>query len=386
MADMTMPVHRFRGSPIEMGRQQGEALRHAIADSRKTFLSLERFQLLRPRWVPMPMFEFMTRQKARTLVEPPMRQHYPSQALYFDGLARGSGLGLGHLLLLASAELLLSKIEYTAAPVPGACSAAAVRTPEGLVLHKNFDYPEAIRPYYLIRGCAPDQGYSTLEMTVAPLAGSVDGVNERGLAVIYDYAFCTDRVLHAVPLTIVLNEMLRTCTTVNEALDFLSKRPRAGGALLMIADATESAASVELSNSRMSVRRLERDQPALTHSNHYQIPELQEVEIPRDAVYSENNVKPLRGKRVHESSFARGARLEELFQKSMSADDVWKRMSDHNGGSGNENTVCRHGEYWETTCAIQIFPAKGLMRFAWGKPCETKPSAVELREASAVTS
>jgi len=321
------------------------------------------------------MFEFMTRQKARKLVEPPLRQHYPNQALYYDGLARGSGIGLGNLLLLTSAEILLSKLDYTLA----ACSAAAVRTPEGIVLHKNFDYPEAIRPYYVMRGCAPDQGLATLEMTVAPLAGTVDGVNERGLAVIYDYAFCTDRVLHAVPLTIVLNEMLRTCSTVNEALEFLSKRPRAGGALLMIADARGSAAAVELSNSRIAVRRME--STCLTHTNHY-LTELKQVEIPADAVYSECNVKPLRGKRVHESSFARGARLERLFDRSMDPDEIWKLMSDHDGGTGNENTICRHGEYWSTTAAIQIFPAKGVMRYAWGKPCENRPASVELTEVT----
>lgn len=373
-----MAVHRFRGSPMEMGRQQGETLRHSIAASRRTLLSLERFQMLCPRWVPMPMFEFMSRQKARKLVEPPLRQHYVNQALYYDGLARGSGVGLGNLLLLTSAEILLSRIDFAAA-----CSAAAVRTPDGIVLHKNFDYPEPIRPYYFVRSCAPDQGFATLEFTVAPLAGAVDGVNERGLGVTYDYAFCTDPIRHNVPLSIAINEMLRSCATLNEALDFLSKRPRSGGALLMIADASGAAASVELSNTRLSVRRLERDRAALTHTNHYQIPELQEIEIPRDAVYSDHNVEALRGRKVHESSFMRGARLERLFPEPVDADEVWKRMSDHNGTAGNDNTVCRHGDYWQTTAAVQVIPAKGIIRFADGKPCENRPAVAELREASA---
>jgi hypothetical protein len=379
---MSMPVCRFQGSPIDMGRQQGEALRPMIVQSRKTLLGLERFQMLRPRWVPMPMFEFMSRQKARRLVEPPLRQHYPDQALYYEGLARGSGLGLGNLLLLTSAEILLSKIDYA---VPGgACSAAAVRTADGVVIHKNFDYPKAIQPYYFIRACRPSKGLATLEFTVAPLAGTVDGLNEAGLAVAYDYAFCLDPIHHFVPLTIVLNEMLRTCASVSDALEFLAKRPRAGGALLMLTDASGSVASVELSNTLMEVRRLEPGCKALTHANHYWTPELKRTELPADAVYSDLNVEALRGKSVHESSLKRGLRLEEIFgdRKHFDADSVWKLMSDHAGGAGDENTICRHGEYWETTACVQLVPSRRLIRFGWGKPCELSPQAAELESVA----
>jgi hypothetical protein len=379
----SMPVHRFAGSPFEMGRQQGEALAGPIRESRRTLLGLERFQLLRPRWVPMPMFEFMSRRRARRLVEEPLRRYYPDQAVAFDGLARGSSQSLGQLLLLASAEILLSKIDYRLAPAAGACSAAAVRTAQGVVLQKNFDYPAPIQPYYFVRSSRPDSGYATLEFTVAPLAGTVDGLNERGLAVTYNYGFCVDPVRHYVPLSIALNEMLRTCATVEEAVEFLSSRPRSGGALLMLADAGGAMASVELSNTRIAVRRASGGW--IAHTNHYRDPELVEVEIPHGAVYSELNVRVLRGSRIHESSVRRGKRLEELFggPGATGPDEVWARLSDHEGGAGGDFTVCRHGPYWETTASVQLVPARREIRVCWDKPCRAAPVPVQLDGVSA---
>jgi hypothetical protein len=324
------------------------------------------------------MFEFASRRKARHLIEPPLRQHYPEQALFYDGLANGSGQGLGTLLLLASAELLLSKIDYRLAGA--ACSAVAVRTADGVVLHKNFDYPEPVRPYYFIRTTRPNRGFASIEMTVAPLAGTIDGLNERGLAVTYNYAFCLDLAPEAVPVSITLNELLRTCATVDDGLDFLSKHPHAGGAILMLADARGTMASVELSNTQMSVRHPAAGRATLTHSNHYRSPEMQRVEIPHSAVYSHLNPHTIRGLRILDSSEHRGARLEEIFGGAgpFDADSVWRRMSDHAGGSGGDNTICRHGLYFQTTAAIQLFPAQRRLRAAWGKPCERPPETVTL--------
>jgi hypothetical protein len=210
----------------------------------------------------------------------------------------------------------------------------------------------------------------------------VDGLNERGLAVAYDYAFCTDEMGEAVPLTVALNEMLRTCADVSEAIAFLRERPRCGGALLLLADPGQ-VVSVELSHTRMQVRRPDA-RGWISHTNHYRTASLREVQIPEGAIYGEQNVAVLRGQRVHESSFRRGERLERLLESGLppDADRLWGLMSDHDGGPGADDTICRHGAYWETTAAIQLLPAQRRIRFAWGKPCGLVPESETLGPAA----
>lgn len=373
-----VPFLELRGDPYEIGRAQGEALRDDIAASLETLLSLEGFRLLKPWWLPGRSFVGACRRRAMNTVWEPLRRHYPDQARGFEGLAAGSGLPLDALILVASAEILLARIDHRRAPRPGACCAVAVGRPDGVELLKNFDYPAAIAPYYCVRASRPKEGHALLEFTVAPLAGTVDGLNERGLAVTYDYAFCTDAVEAPVPLTVTLNAMLRSCATVEEAVAFLRGRPRSGGALLMLADAGGAFASVELSNTRLAVRTPPDGARSLAHANHYAAPELVEVEVPADAVYTRRNVTPLRGMPVHRSSHLRKARLEERLGSG--PEPVRDVMKDHGpGGKGDDDTVCRHGPYWETTASLELRPASGTLRLAHGKPCETEPREFRLR-------
>ena len=72
---------------------------------------------------------------------------------------------------------------------------------------RNFDYLPLIQPYYLIRESRPQGRLRALEFTTAPLAGAVDGMNEAGLCITYNYGFTTDEPTRpAAPISMAISE------------------------------------------------------------------------------------------------------------------------------------------------------------------------------------
>ena len=85
----------------------------------------------------------------------------------------------------------------------------------------------------------------------------------------------TDRI------TTLLQEVLEQCATVDEAVAHLSSRPLAGGALIMLADATGAIAAVELAPDEIAVRRGD----SLVHTNHALTADIEPRDIPPAAVF-----------------------------------------------------------------------------------------------------
>ncbi len=372
---------RVAGSHREMGREQGRALAAKVREAEQALRSAEAFRLLKPRLLPGAIFAAVASRRARALLEGPVGRHRPDQLERMLGLAEGAGVPPRTAYFVQGAEVLLGTVDWRVGPPPlAACAAVAVagsRARGGPLVHHNFDSPALVSPLLVVRESRPARGYASLELTAAALAGAVDGVNERGLAIAYDYAFPTDVAAEPVPLTLTISAALEACATTREAVAFLSREPRTGGALLQIADASGDVAALELSNTRAAVRRPRDGEGLLHHANCYSVPELREVEIPRDAVYSERSVRAVRGERIHLSSEARDARLGELLSARpgpLGPDDLVELFGDHGGApEGNDLTLCRHGPYWSTVAMIQLAPRERRLRFALGPTCRAEP-------------
>jgi isopenicillin-N N-acyltransferase-like protein len=372
---------RVAGAHRDMGRAQGRALGAKVRDAERALRSAEAFRLLKPRLLPEAIFAAVASRRAQALLERPVARHRPEQLERMLGLAEGAGVPPRTVYLVQGAEVLLATVDWRVRPPPlAACAAVAVtgsRARGGPLIHHNFDYPELVLPLLVVRESRPARGHASLELTAAALAGAVDGVNEKGLAIAYDYGSPTDSSTEPVPLTLTLSAALETCATTQEAIDFLSKQPRSGGALLQIADASGDVAALELSSTRAVARRPAPGEELLHHANCYSVPALREVEVPRDAVYSERSVRALRGERVHLSSEARDARLGELLSARrgpLGLDDLREIFSDHGGAAeGSDLTLCRHGPYWSTVAMIQLAPRERRLRVALGPACSAEP-------------
>jgi len=372
---------RVAGPHREMGRAQGAALAGDIRAAERTLLAAEPFLLLKPTFLPTAIFGAIARRRARSALERPIARHRPEQAQRLLGLAEGAGVGARTIYFVQGAELLLAAVDWRVAPPPlASCSAVAVgaaRGRGGPLLHHNFDYPEFVLPYLLPRESRPEHGYRSLELTAGALSGAIDGINERGLAITYCYAFATDAAAEAVPLTTAISAALERCATTAEAADFLLHHARGGGGLLQLADAGGDVAALELSATRGAVRRPAPGEDLLHNANRYATPSLREIEIPDDAVYSARNIRALRGERIHRSSDEREARLMTLLSArrgALGVEELQEIFSDHGAaGEGSDLTPCRHGPYWATTAMIQLQPRERRMRIAFGPTCRAVP-------------
>jgi hypothetical protein len=373
------------GSPRAMGRAQGFALRSKILAARRDLSKIESFALRRPPWMPYTAYRWLAERKAWREFAQPLSRDYPAMIERLQGIADGAGLGLRPVALFNVLEPLLSAASGCTA-CPAACSAVAVRgrcsaTGETIVA-RNFDYLPLVQPYYVLRESQPASGLRSLDFTVAPLAGAVDGMNEHGLCITYDYAFATDEPRGpAAPISMLIAEALERCATVAEAAEHLAARPRWGGGLLLLADAHGDIASLELSSTRSRLRRPAPGEDRIFHTNAYSDDAMREVQVALDAVYDHRAPGPLRGRRLHESSERRDARFRQL----LDATDVFDEnslaavMADHGpNGTPSDHTPCVHGTYWYTTACLMFFPQSRRLRIAYGTACQAQFEEVTL--------
>jgi len=372
-------LFEFAGDHYEMGFNQGMQFKDAMAGFFGTMERSEAFAVSRPPLFPARAYFGYRARRAITELLPDIQTHYPNQKRKIDGLAKGSGKAEQLFYLAASQELSPDGVSYRL----GACTALGV-APERFMMNepaviKNYDGPLEYQPFYVTQHCCPDEGLDNICVSIAGLAGCHDGMNRHGLVLSCNYASSTDLPKVMVPASILVQETLERCRTTEEAVGFLERSRRGSGALILVADADGELASVELSPNFSGVRAPENG--VVINTNHYRSPELKPYDIPRNAYYTNRNVRALRGLRIHESSELRYERAElSLSELEMvSPRDLVGIFGDHGeGGRGSDNTICRHGGYYWTTCSMMFLPASRRMLVTYGNPCSS--TYTEFRE------
>ncbi len=301
--------------------------------------------------------------------------HYPDQHTRLKGIAAGSGQTERRLYIGPAMELLLNRI------VPAkACTAMAVsrdRSATGEpMIAKNFDYPRAALEQYLARISRPTGLSHSIDVTSAPLVGSHEGINDYGLAVAYNYGHFSGKPAARVSITTLVQEVLEHCDSVDDAIERIGSRPRAGGALLMLADSGGHIASVELSPDSIAVRHGRDCGDILIHANHAVTKEMQGCDVPHDARFPSWWGPPeMTGTRFHASSESRHGRAETLLEEAgMISEETLKAiLSDHGpSGHGSDHSICRHGALYATTCSVVLFPRRREIHLMFGSPCSSE--------------
>ncbi len=365
------------GTPFEMGREQGSRLRERILAALESVSELEAFRLQRPRWMPFVVFRRLAEYKASRFMQRALCQTRISAAERLAGIAEGATVPRRKLDLFFALEAVLSQLDReTVSSVNAGCSAVAVTSSaaesgEPIVAH-NFDYLPLVQPFYVLRESHPKSKLRSLEFTVAPLCGAVDGINEAGLCITCNYAYVTDHGEAAPTMTMLVSECLAECRTVNEAVERIAGTARFGGGILMLADSRGKIASLEISSTRSFVREPLPGKNRLCHTNRFRSADMKCVELESDACYAGRSPRVLRGLPVHESSDRRDARFEQLleFRDCFSAAELHKIMSDHGETEVASNgTICMHSDYWYTTASLQLFPSERKIRVAYDTAC-----------------
>jgi hypothetical protein len=366
-----------QGEPWQMGLAQGGALPEKIRGAYDALRDIEAFRIKQPWWLPFSLFRRKAAASSRRSLAPAVAAGCPSASQRLLGIAHGARVGEDSLWLIQAMEGLLASVDgNTDILPPGGCSAVAIRgrmssLGEPVIAH-NFDYLPLVQPFYIVRESGPNEGYRSIEFTAAPLAGAIDGVNELGLAVTYNYAQTVDKDQARPTISMRLSEVLARFGTVTGAIEWLTCQPCWGSGLLMLADRRGDIASVELSNTKEEVRRPKHGEDYLFHANKFQCPRTVEVEVHPDAVYNARAPKPLRGHRVLESSLRRMDRFAVLLGGAgpLGLDQLGAIMADHAAGSPSDSTICMHSDYWTTTACVQCLPWSRTLRVSFSSACQ----------------
>jgi predicted choloylglycine hydrolase len=375
------------GTPYEMGVAQGTTLREKIQLGRHELDRLEVFRNERPWWLPPKVFLRFAEHKVSAMVAPGFTKKYPEMNDRLKGISHGAQVPLRSLYLLNGFESLMASVEgrYYIQAALGGCSAVAVRGKSSAsgqpVIARNFDYLTVVVPFYAFRESRPKNGLRALEFFTAPSAGTIDGMNEAGLCITYNYALAVDKpAKHSGLISMAISEALAKFTTVAEAAEWIASRPRWGGGLLMLIDATGDIASLELSSTCSELRRPADGEDFIFHTNCYAAPKTCSVQVPLEAIFNRRAPRQLRGQRVLGSACCRRERLSELLPNSGPHDSnsLTKLLGDHGpNGEATSDTVCMHGDYWNTTASLQWFPAERKVRVSYTSTCQAE--YVELR-------
>lgn len=367
------------GTSREFGEQLGDGLRDRIAATTQSLAEYEPFRVQQPWWLPFDWYQQWSEWWAMSSLKEPIANAFPHIPERLEGMAAGAQVRLATLYLFHAFESLVIATDTADAPRPlAACSAIAVprasATDHRTILAHNLDGVDLLGVSLVLRENRHAGQYRSLGLTCAPLSGIVDGINEHGLSVTYNWAFAIDCLQMAAPVSVAIDDALANCRSVEQAVKRITARPRHGGAMLMLADAEGDIASLELSNQRFHLRRPHHNRP-LFHSNQYRSREMQAAQVRRCATYSNHAVQALRGRRVFSSPEQRDHRLRQLLRerRSFSPASLTELLADHGRDQiPSDDTICMHGELWTTQASIQLVPAKRLLRLSYGPACEAK--------------
>ena len=210
---------------------------------------------------------------------------------------------------------------------------------------------------------------------MATQAGTIDGINERGLCITLNYAFLFDSGQPAPLITMLIAEALARCSNVSEAIRHIERRSRWGTGILMLADTDGDIASLELSPSKAAVRRPGPGEDWLAFTNVCRSPQICALQVPETAVFSGKVPASLQGEPVLQPHINRARRIEDLVRahRSLDVNDIAKVMADHGpNGLPGKSSPCVHADYWRTTAALQWLPRKRSVRAWYDSACTAK--------------
>ena len=373
-------LFQLAGSDEEMGMQQGRQFKAHVQDTMRIVCELNDMKMAKPTWMPKPVFIALAKRRLSRPLWRDVKQFYPKQASRLESLAKGAQVELRDVLFISSLEMLIGNPHY----VTGGCTSMAFdssqTTTDEVIVARNFDYRAPLAPFQIACSMKPKGRYRSLSFKMAPAPGAIDGMNEHGLTLVYNNAFTTDRIVHHVPLSMVIQEVLETCKTTSEAVDFV-RDAKVGGhaALLTIADATGAISVVELTPQHKAVR--EAKNGMVVNSNHYQIEEMKEYQVPEDAILSGKSLN--KGRRVHESSERRLDRAHQMLAASHTIDEIRIAaiLRDHRGDSEpSRNTICMHGPIASTMRSTIFYPRRKTIKTLYGNPCENEYEELRLQD------
>ena len=371
---------KIEGNPAERGFQQGEKLKDKIYNMFDVVFHSKMFSEVTSKLIPLSIIKLALGIMGKKNIKKPLQQLLPNQYDKMIALSKGAGIK-GNILYGSHFIEIMSgnpKSLYKNPPVQ-ACSmifALPEATTENVMIFgRNYDFPNVLQPFQVVREEVPDNGYKNINLTQYPLTGCHMGINEKGLSIGYNYGRSwkkepLDFRLKGVPGSFLVQEVLETCATSQEAIDFITEFPgRANGGHYGVTNASGDTCVIETTSTRHAIRRPE--EGILAHTNHYQTEELIDANLPDYVRFKidDMDISPI------ESPIRRYKREIELLTEKkgqITMDTIKKILSDHDNREPDDFTVCMHGPSAGTLGSIIVFPTKKEFWVTDNYPCNSE--------------
>ncbi|MFX1585259.1 MAG: C45 family autoproteolytic acyltransferase/hydrolase [Promethearchaeota archaeon] len=371
---------KLEGNPAERGFQQGEQLKDKIHNMFDIVFHSKMFSEVTSKLIPLSIVKFALGIMGKKNIKKPLQQLLPNQFEKMMALKKGAGIKRGiiygaHFIEVMSGD---PKSIYKNPPIQ-ACSMIfalpEATSDKSMIFGRNYDFPNVLQPFQVIREEIPESGYRNINFTQYPLTGCHMGLNEKGLAIGYNYGRAwkkepLDFRLKGVPGTLMVQDVLETCATTQEAIDFIIKfTGRANGCHYGLMDISGDTCVIETTSTRHAIRRPKNN--ILAHTNHYQTKELKNANLPEYVRFKmdDMDISPI------ESPIRRYNREIELLIKyngQITMNIIKDILSDHDNREPDDFTVCTHGPSAGTLGSIILFPLKKEFWVTDNHPCNSE--------------
>ncbi|MCS7227539.1 MAG: C45 family peptidase [Endomicrobia bacterium] len=379
---------KVKGTYYEMGFQQGVFFKQDIKSSFSRLIQSNAIKIIKPKLIPNFLFAKLVKRVVYKKWAKPINLLLPEYSQRIKGISDGAETDISELYVIQSIEIMADDVSYFLAkkyitPLYGCSSICVLQnmlySPQ-MVIGKNFDYLSEFKNDHIVRISHPVNGYKSIEITYKQIAGAHDGINEKGLVVLYNYGLSIEKTQTRIPITILVQQLLERCANIDEAITFIKAFRYPNGAIITLADTTNRAVCVELTPEHIGFR--EPQKGILIATNFYLTEEVKKYDVPYNAVFdSKKAPKEFRNKTVHHSSIQRFNRLVELTKKviKFTPEVVENMLKDHNDKpTGDDDTICRHGDYLSTQIGMVFIPKTKKIKVYFGPPCKNNVTEFEL--------
>lgn len=368
----------FSGSHYQMGKQQGRAFKANLKAAFDEFKKIPAVQMMKPRFLPTSLFFKIASSKAYKGLNEIFEKHLPHHCERISGIAEGADISEKMIYLLASTELILAERKYEIPSIEGCTTICYERskTERGHnMAARNFDYQRIVVPYLVVRKNSPKDRYKTLDVTATPLAGTFNGMNEKGVFIGTNEGSPIGELDGGLPASLLIQEALETCATSQEVFELFKSLPRGTGNIVVVNDAEGNNFAMEYTSKRIYKRTDDRN--FLVGTNHYQLEQLKSVDLPKDAIYTEDADPRLVGLTITEDSYLRVEDATELIKRKeiLSIGDMQSIMSNHGGLPEKEPgrmMLCRHGPVMQTAASMIADCETKELFICIGNPCDNE--------------
>ncbi|MBN2153435.1 MAG: linear amide C-N hydrolase [Candidatus Lokiarchaeota archaeon] len=368
----------LEGSARERGVSQGAQLKDRIQAAKKSVFYSRVFKEMKPKLAPVPLAIWGLSKMGKNRTKEYIEKYIPRQHEKMIGIAEGAGEKVDLVYGMNYVEIMAGNPKNSyAKPLVQACTmvfALGKSTADGSIIYgRNYDFPQILQPYQMARVEKPTDGYKNINLSQYPTAGTHVGLNDKGLAIGYNYgrSWKTDPLDYSprgVPTMLIVQEALETCKTVQEVVDLATKMPRTNGAHLGIVDESGDACVLETTATRHAVRKVP-EGGVMAHSNMYHV--ITDANVPDDVMWKFTGLRVPYTKSPKER-VARAAELIEGARGKVSVDTIKSILTDHAGREPDDFTICTHGLTGATLASVIIKPKELGFWATDNQPCKTK--------------